>query len=397
MSAVVSISRKKLAANSATAVVLSAVLLSLLGLLAIYSVTVVESLRRGAGPLPGTVVRQVLRLTVAAVAALVVARCDYRRIVDGSRGWLILTWIGLIAVLLFGESVNGARRWIRPLGINVQVSELAKVVVVLACARFVSLRRDVIASYLHGFLPASAWLGLTVGLVALEPDFGTSMFLICVGLLLFFLGGMRLLHIALTALVAMPLFVLLMITTYSHILPRLQNLGTGEPHPQVANALAAMGSGGIFGTGLGGGRAHLGFVYEVETDFIFAAVAEQGGLIASLAVLALFGVFLWHGLRIARLAPDERGYLVAFGVTFMIAFQAAINISVVTGLVPPKGISLPFVSYGGSSLIALGVSVGLLLSIARAIVEQDEADGAVEGRDSLFRRRVEDDAPMPAL
>jgi cell division protein FtsW len=388
------------AQRSATWVVATAWLLSLIGLLAVYSVSAVDSIREGHALSPAFL-GQSLKLLVAIVAAWAVARMDDRRLADAAR-WLVpAIWIGLIAVMIFGVARNGAVRWIRIAGINLQVSEFAKLAVILGCAQFVHQRERLMGDLRRGFMPGVLWLGVTVGLVAIEPDFGTSMFILCIGMLLFFLGGMRLQHMLVAGVLTLPAFILVMISAFEHISRRLDGFFDGHQHPQVTRALQVMGSGGVSGRGLGHGEAHLYFVWEVRTDFIFSAIAEQGGFIGGLIVIALFALFAWHGLQVARFAPDDRGYLIAFGVTFMVAFQAAINISVVTGLVPPKGISLPFISFGGSGLLALSIGVGMIVSVARrtarmALAGEIPELGAEEAESGARSAKVEGDAGYDA-
>ncbi|MEZ6196044.1 MAG: FtsW/RodA/SpoVE family cell cycle protein [Planctomycetota bacterium] len=379
------------ALRSAAWVVGSAWILSLVGLLAVYAVTATRAISEG-DVFSSSFINQVVRVVVCSGIVWFVGRLDYRRVADAAHLIIPAVWLGLLLVFAFGAQVKGATRWIRIGGMTLQVSELAKVAVVVAAAQFVSLRSTVMTDFRRGFLPAVAWLGVTVGLVAIEPDFGTSMFLLCLGMLLFFLGGMRLAHMAATGVIVLPVFFVAMILAFPHILPRLQGFGEKDGDTQVNRALDAIGSGGLSGHGLGVGSAHLSFVPEVRTDFIFASIAEQGGLVASLLVIGLFATLAWHGMRVARFAVDDRGYLIAFGVSFMIAFQAAINISVVTAIVPPKGISLPFVSYGGSGLLALALGLGLVVSVARvAASESGRLEEPVDEIDEGYRNVEGDD------
>lgn len=351
--------------RSATIILIIVGVLAGIGALMVLATTQVKAMDQDR-VLPIMFLKQCLWILVAGVACLATARMDHRRLIAASPKIMVAVWIGLIMVLLFGTYRNGARRWISVGFFSLQVSEFAKLGVILACAHYAAIRRDVIGDYRRGFLPAAAFLGLTVGLVAKEPDFGTSMFLLGTGFILLWLGGMRLIHIGITGALTVPVFVAVMMDRYKHVVERLNTLSDG-PHAQVKAALKVMGSGGVFGEGIGEGRAQLWFVPFVESDFIFAAVGEQMGLVGTLGVIGLFLAFFWHGLAITMRAKDQSAAIVAFGVTFMVVFQAAINMAVVTGLVPPKGIGLPFVSYGGSSMVMLGGAVGVLVSIARSI------------------------------
>ena len=338
-----------------------------IGLLHVLGTTLTTAMREGSS-ISTSFVKQSFAALLAGAACWFFARIDYRRIVAWAPRLLLLTWIGLLLVLVVGTHRHGARRWINLGFYSLQVSEVAKFAIILFAAHYASVRSRVMTDYRRGFVPAAGCLGFTVVLVALEPDFGTSMFLLAIGFILLFLGGLSLRHILLTGFVCLPPFLLLMLGNFGHIQARLMTIRDG-PHEQVRQALHAMGNGGLLGTGLGLGRAQLRFLPFVESDFIFAAVGEQLGFLGSMSVVVLFLAFFWHGLRIALRAADLEGFLVAFGVTFMVTFQAAINMAVVTGLIPPKGIGLPFVSYGGSSLLMLGISLGLMWSIARRGVE----------------------------
>ena len=375
MSAV--LSKDNSARTSGLYLVVIAFVLSLLGLLNVLSSTLVRAFEQGKF-VSILFLKQSAFLCLAAVTCWFFARSDYKKIVEKSSRLLPLIWLGLLAVLIFGERTFGAKRWVDFGFFSLQVSELAKLVIVFCCARYVSGRRHCIHEYRRGFLPAMAWLGITIALIALEPDFGTSMFILTTAFLLLFLGGMRLLHIILSGLLVLPPFLALMMMTYPHILSRLSGFNNG-PHEQVTRALYAMGGGGALGRGLGSGRAHLKFIRFIESDFIFASVGEQLGFLGTITIVVLFALFFWHGLKITLRAPDHAGFIVAFGFTFMIVFQAGINMAVVTGLVPPKGIGLPFVSYGGSSLLVLSAAVGTLLNVAKQ--GQDQPVGAEEKTD----------------
>lgn len=347
-------------------------ILALLGLLNVLSATLVQAMQADQ-VLSKMFIKQILAVLISLGVCRFFARTDYRRVVAMAPRLLLATWIGLILVLAIGTKVNGARRWIHLGFYSLQVSELAKFTVVLFCAHYASVRAKVIHDFRHGFVPAAGCLCVTVLLVAREPDFGTSMFLMVIGFIVLFLGGMRLRHILVSALIALPPFVFLMLQNFGHIQKRLDSFAS-SPHPQVRSAIFAMGNGGLMGTGVGQGRAQLKFVPFVESDFVFASVGEQLGFLGTAAVILLFLLFFWHGLKIALRARDRAGFLMAFGLTFTIVFQAGINMAVVTGLVPPKGIGLPFVSYGGSSLFVLGASVGTLWNIASDGLDEPVTD-----------------------
>ena len=359
--------------DNAMIVVACVAILAALGTVAVFSVSVTPGLlKQPVRPWFFYGARHVIAIVLAGGFGWVLSRIDHRVMLERSFGVLVLVWIGLVLVLTHGVEVKGAQRWL-PVGpgIRLQISEFAKLATILCCARYVEVRAAHLSTYRRGFLPAMIWLGITFGLIASQPDFGTSMFLFGTGMLLLTVGGVRFLHVLPTALGLLVPFFLVMINLYPYIMQRITRMKEG--HFQVEAALTALGAGGLFGRGLGEGRSHLGFLPEVRNDFIFAAIGEQMGLIGTSAVLVLFLVVFWNGMRIAWRAPSRAAFLVAFGITFMIVFQAAINVAVVTGLVPPKGIGLPFVSSGGSSLLMFGAAVGVLWSVARASEENDVA------------------------
>ncbi len=349
-------------ASSTRVLLASAFLLSVLGLFQVFSTTLPRTVL-GARDVDGMGPRQAAFLVVSAGLCWAFSRFDHRRLVALAPRALPLLWL-VLAVVLVLPPVNGARRWLQIGPFGLQASEVAKPLVVLLAAWYGVWRDAEITSFRRGFLPAALGLAVTVVLVAAEPDFGTSVFLIVVGGLVLFLAGMRLRHMLGSALAVVPFFLAVMIGHFDHVMSRLQTFRDG-PHEQVRRALEVMASGGLVGRGPGSGQAPLWFVPYVETDFIFASIGEQFGLAGELAVLGLFLLFLVQGFRIALSARRKDSFLLAFGLTFMVGFQALLNMSVVTGLVPPKGIGLPFVSYGGSSLLMLGCTVGILLNIAR--------------------------------
>lgn len=366
--------------RSGAVVLCSAFLLSMIGLLVLFSISVVQYLKSGQSITSLWATRQAFWLAASAVVCGLCARIDYHILLKHCWKFLGLVWIGLCAALVIGDKQYGSRRWLELGPVNIQCSEVAKLVVILCCGRYVGVNKDRLSSYLTGFLPAVAWLGITFLLIAAAPDFGTSIFILATGMLLLHLGGLKLSHIVPTALVILPVYAWWMLSRNDYIRSRLASHADGG-HEHVRTALRAIGNGGWEGLGLGGGRAQLGFLRMIHNDFIFAAVGEQCGVIGTLAIVVLFLLILWHGLKITMAAPDNSGFIVAFGITFVIVFQAAINMAVVTKLIPPKGIGLPFVSYGGSSLLIFGALLGVLTNVA---LQGRVAAGAVD--EDLFTK-----------
>ena len=309
--------------------------------------------------------------TLAGLGALLVGmRLDYRVLRSGkvAYGLLGLTVVLLVAVFAF-PPINGARRWIRFASFTAQPSELAKLALAVFLARFLERRAGEEGSFWGTFVPCVAVAGLLAVLVVAEPDLGTAMMLIVICVTIMFTAGARLAHLGMAAAPALVAAVGLLV-----FVPwRLKRLVTfwdpwADPQGagyQVVQSLMAVGSGGVNGLGFTEGRQKMFFLPFAHSDFIFAVVGEELGLLGGLGVVLLFGLFLWRGMRAALRAPDRFGMLLGTGVVTGIVAQALFNISVTLSLVPTKGIPLPFISYGGSSLVPTLFAVGVLLNISQ--------------------------------
>ena len=299
-----------------------------------------------------------------------VMRIDYRvyrqpLVIWTAMGLVILA---LVAVL-FGPRINGARRWFYVAGLGIQPSELAKVTVVFFVAALLERRMDRIDDLKHSLLPIGVALGVIVGLILLQPDLGTALSILVIASLMIFAAGINYRYIAGLALVALPAaYIVLMSADYRRrrmmvfLNPWDDPLGDGF---QVIQSLIAVGTGGLFGRGLMAGVQKLFYLPYPETDFIYAVIGEELGLLGTTFILACFCVIAWRGLRTVMRAPDRFGTFVALGITAMVTVQAFFNMSVVLGLAPTKGIPLPFVSFGGSSLLISMLSMGILLNISQ--------------------------------
>lgn len=335
--------------------------LASLGLVMVYSATIGRSV--GPGLAPDAAFAQQLRWVVlGAIAGTAVALTP----LDWLRRIVVPAFVLALVLLLFvfvAPEVKGARRWIHVMGFSIQPSELLKLVVVLYLAHRLADREE--AGPFEKPMPLMALLapvGLGAVLVLLEPDLGTSLFIVAEAVVLLALAGIRPTRVLPFALVALPLLLLYAYTRFQHVRDRLS--GTGE---QVKEALVAIGSGGVAGVGLGEGSQKFGYVAELKNDFIFALIGEELGFLGCAGVVIAFMALVWYGSRLAWNARilGPYPYYLAAGAVFVIAFQALINIAVVTAVVPTKGISLPFVSKGGSNFIVLSVAVGLLVNVAR--------------------------------
>jgi cell division protein FtsW len=276
----------------------------------------------------------------------------------------------MVLVLLphFGVEVNGARRWLRLGPMQMQPAELAKVAAIVFMALWLERHRERLGSLEDGVVPFLALLGLVTLLVILERDLGTTLIIAAILLAQFMVAGGRKRHVLLLALIiGLSVYIFIRMEPYrlhrmlAFFNPWADPLNTGF---QAIQSVVALGSGGVFGVGLGQSIQKYQWLPFAHTDFIFAIVGEETGLIGTAGVLALFGLFAYRGYRIALKAPDAFGSLLACGITTWIAFQAMVNVAAVTVTLPTTGVPLPFISYGGSSLaIALG-AVGILLNVS---------------------------------
>jgi len=298
-------------------------------------------------------------------------RVDYRRLEV-----LVAPLLGLAVVLLvltlagpFGQSINGTRRWLRLGPLSFQPVELAKFALVVYLASFLRRREAVLGSFCRGLLPVLLVAGSLAGLTILQPDLGNSLALILLALALAYLAGARVVHMAAVVAAAMPVLALLIALkpyrwrrVVAFMAPWDDPQGAGF---QIIQSFLALGSGGWLGRGLGESRQKLFYLPEPHTDFIFAIIGEELGLLGAVAVVAMFAAFMWRGLRIGARAPDAFGGYLALGLTIMIATQTLVNIGVVTGALPTKGLPLPFISFGGSALLMTLFSTGVLLNISQ--------------------------------
>ena len=300
----------------------------------------------------------------------IVMRIDYR---SYRQPVVIWTALGVAAValvgVLFATPVNGASRWLHVGPLGVQPSELAKIAIILFTAALLERRMDRIDEPSYALLPIGLTTGIIVGLILVEPDLGTAVSVLVIASAMVFAAGISYRYVIGLVLVAVPAFyVVVMASAYrvqrvlAFLDPWSDAQGSGY---QMIQSMIAVGTGGFFGRGLMGGVQKLFYLPEPHNDFIYAVIAEELGLLGATTVLACFGVITWRGLRTATRAPDRFGAFLAVGLTAMIAFQALLNISVVTGIAPTKGIPLPFVSAGGSSLIINLLGMAILLNISQ--------------------------------
>jgi cell division protein FtsW len=328
--------------------------------------------------------RQVAALILGAMAAAVASRVDYE-IWKRAAPLLALACLALLLIVLvpgIGISVKGSRRWISLGFTTMQPSELAKVGLVLLLAWWMSRVKRRASELGPGLIVPGLMMGALILPILAEPDFGTSVLMGLAGFAILWAGGARFSHLlvaGVAAAAAMTVLIMQSEVRYRRIVAFRDPEAYAEREAfQLLNAIYAFVMGGTSGVGLGNSLQKRFYLPEAHNDFIFAIIGEELGLGASLAVVGLFAVLFFCGLRIAARAPDSFGRLVALGITCMISFQAAINLGVVTGSLPTKGLPLPFISYGGTSLaITLGM-VGILVAVARRSGRDDSALAAVK-------------------
>lgn len=308
--------------------------------------------------------RQGVLFALGLVVMLVTSRLDYRLFRRFAPHLMGVGLLGLVLVLFVGDEVNGARRWIRAPGINIQPSELAKVCLAIFLAAVLARQGERVRRFTGGFLPPLLVASLTMVLVLLEKDLGTTILLGALTLTTLFVAGTRVSYVVAAVMLAAPL-AWAQIIGVGYRKGRLLDFLSGEQSYQIQQSLIAIGSGGTWGLGLGAGRQKLGFLPENHTDFILASIGEELGLAGIYAVIALFCLLVWRGLVAARGAPDRFGTYLAVALSALFGLQALINICVVLDVIPAKGITLPFLSYGGSSLLVSMGMTGILLSISR--------------------------------
>ncbi|MFN8624709.1 MAG: putative lipid II flippase FtsW [Candidatus Binatia bacterium] len=284
---------------------------------------------------------------------------------------LIAIMIALALVLLPGVGIarGGARRWIGIGPFNFQPSEFAKLIVVLYLARSIARNREHMTSFVTGVLPHLVVVGVCALLVVVQPDFGTAAILVLVLALMLFGGGARPAHLIGLALLALPAVGFALVRApyrWRRILAFVDPWRYSQDIAfQLVQSLIAFGSGGMTGIGLGESKQKMFFLPEAHTDFIFALIGEELGFLGAMAVLALFAVVGIRGFRVALRHPDGFASMLALGITLVIMLEAIVNVGVVLGLLPTKGLALPFLSYGGSALIGTLVEVGILASLSR--------------------------------
>lgn len=315
--------------------------------------------------------RQLLFAIIGLIAMFFIMNIDYWTWRSWSKVILITCFVLLIAVLIpgIGNVRNGSRSWIGVGAFSIQPSEFMKLAMIIYLAKFLSENQKNITSFKKGLVPSLGLVFTAFALIMLQPDLGTGTVMVGTCLIMIFVSGARIAHFIGLGLIGLAGFVGLIAAAPYRIKritafldPWEDPLGSGF---QTIQSLYAIGPGGLFGLGLGQSRQKFFYLPEPQTDFIFAILAEELGFIGGAFVLLLFALLLWRGIRTALNAPDLYGSFLAVGIISMVAFQVMINIGVVINLIPVTGITLPFFSYGGSSLTLMLMAMGILLNISR--------------------------------
>jgi cell division protein FtsW len=365
---------------------LAATLVSV-GLVVLYSASAVMAQSQGLAP-HHYLLRQMSGALLGLVALLLAAQLDYRRL--RSLAWPL---VGLVTLLLLvmvlpaaatiAPEVNGARRWLLLGPFAVQPSELAKLVVIIWTAALVVKKQDRLHSLSRGLGPLLLVWGLVAGLILLQPDLSTALLLVGLAGLVAFAGGARPAHVLVLGALCLP-FIWSQMTKVAYRLERVLTFmdpraDLSDMGYQINQSLIALGSGGVAGRGLGRGQQKFGFLPEPHNDFILAMIGEEWGFLGVGLLIVLFAAFALVGYRIARGATDLFGFLLALGLTNLVVVQAFLHMGVNLAVVPATGVTLPFISYGRSSLIVCLAATGILISVGRISQQRGRALARVRG------------------
>ena len=356
------------------------ILVLAVGLVCLFSASFAYSYYRNGGDSYYYIKRQLIFAVIGLGAMFAVSFVDYHFLKRFAFAALFVSW-GLLVLVLLLPRIQNVHRWIRVAGIQFQPSEIAKFSIILLFSYLIAEHQNSMKRFKKGFLQLIGILGITCGLVFVEPHLSGTILLLAIGLVMMFIGGTRLLHLGGTiglGCVAALVLVLVMGYEQDRIQVWLDPLGvytsdmvfaSGQSGRdaawQTVQSLYAIGSGGLMGEGLGNSRQKHSFLPEPQNDFIFAIVCEELGFIGALLIIVLFALLVWRGFYIGMRAPDKFGSLLAIGLTAQVGIQVVFNLAVVTNTFPNTGISLPFFSYGGTSLVMLLMQMGVVLSVSR--------------------------------
>ncbi len=309
--------------------------------------------------------KQTMHLIIGFIVMMSLTKMNYKGFANIATALLIFGY-ALLSALLVQNHINGVgvNRWLGIGGFAFQPSEIMKVILIIFLAGKISEMGDKVRDFKKGFLPLMAVILLTFTLVFLEPDLGISALLLVIGLSIVFVGRAKLIHLLLV-LTPVIISVVLVVTKIPYMRRRWEEFISPEMGYQIKQSIISIGSGGLFGVGLGNSTQKFYFLPELHTDFVFSIFAEELGFIGVSVLILLTLVYVLRGFKIARRAPDMFGFLLASGISMMIGIQVFVNIGVAINLLPTTGMTLPFISYGGSSLVTTFIATGILLNISK--------------------------------
>jgi cell division protein FtsW len=366
-------------------ILMASLLLTGFGVVSVYSASAIAAMERHQDPY-FFLRRQLIYAILGVLAMLGALQIDYRHLQRWARLSLVLTLIllGLLFVPMLTKEAGGAKRWLQVGRLSFQPAELSKLALVLYLAHRLAAQQPWRSRLLGHYLPLAGLIGALFSFTLLQPDLGTAVLLLGIATVVLFIGGVPLRYLVSSLFVTLPCLYLALF----HVGFRWRRLlAFWDPWSvrwdagfQIVQSLLAFGKGGLVGVGPGAGKQKLFFLPEAHTDFVFAVIGEEFGFIGCLTVLGLFGVLLWHGMAVAERSQNLFARYLAAGITSMVVLQAVMNVAVVVGLLPTKGLPLPFVSYGGSSLVVTLVSVGILLGISARLPVPQRSSEAIHRR-----------------
>jgi cell division protein FtsW len=364
-------------------ILMASLLLTGVGVVSVYSASAIMAMDRHHDPY-FFLRRQMIYAALGMIAMLVAVQIDSRHLQRWAPLGLVFTLIllGLVFVPGLAKEAGGAKRWLQVGHFSFQPAELGKLTLVLYLAHRLAAQQPWRGRLIRKHLSLAAVIGALVSCTFLQPDLGTAVLLLCIAVTVLFIGGVPLRYLVSAVVVTLPFLCMALV----HVSFRWRRLlAFWDPWSvrldagfQIVQSLLAFGNGGLVGVGPGAGKQKLFFLPEAHTDFVFAVIGEELGFLGCLAVLGLFGVLLWHGMVVAGRSPDLFARYLAAGITSMLLLQAVMNVAVVVGFLPTKGLPLPFVSYGGSSLVITLVSVGLLLGISARLPAPSGLSAAIQ-------------------
>lgn len=333
-----------------------------------------------------------IRVLIAFVVLIVFSFIPYEIYKSISKPLLLISVVLLVFTWLFAPEIKGAGRWLSVGGITFQPADIAKLVLIIHLAAMLERKSDYLDDFNNAFMPMFIWVMITSGLILIQPNISNGLLIITIALTIMFVGGVKFKHIFLSSL-AMVLSGGAIAMIFSHSRQRISSfvnsiINGGDMNTQVRQALVSLGSGGLFGVGIGNSQQNNLFLPEAYGDFIFAILGEQLGFVGSVMVIFFYLVLFISGILIAKKAEDKFGQLLAFGITFSIAIYAFVNIAVATGTFPTTGLPLPFISYGGTSIIFLSMGVGILINIAVLNSKKSKQTNVVLHENNLAEQKV---------